>query len=61
MKKKIKLLGILFLLSLVSLNAQTFYYYKGEKINLTVDRNCIHNKIFCTFALSNINQQFKIN
>ena len=41
-KKLLNLLGILFFLSFVSLNAQTFYYYKGEKINLTVDRNYVY-------------------
>jgi len=42
MKKKTNLLGLLFFLSIVSLNAQMSYYYKGKKVNLIVDRNYIH-------------------
>jgi|GEM_PF-1024335 len=42
MKKKVDLLGLLFFLSFVSLNAQMSYFYKGEKIPLTVDRNYVH-------------------
>jgi len=41
MKKKINLLGLLFL-SLLSLHAQMSYYYRGEKTPLTVDRNYVH-------------------
>ena len=41
MKKKISLLCVLFLV-LVSLNAQTYYYYKGQKINLTVNRDYVN-------------------
>ena len=61
MKKKIKLLGILFLLSLVSLNAQTFYYYKGEKINLTVDRNYVYilaDEHFIDSSFQKFNMEF---
>jgi len=44
MKNKINLLCVLFFLFFVSSNAQVpyFYYYKGKKINLTVDRNYVH-------------------
>ena len=42
MGKKINLLSFLFFLSFASLNAQMSYYYKGEKIKLTVDRNFVH-------------------
>jgi len=43
MKRKLNLLCVLFFLLFTSLNAQTsFYYYKGEKINLTVDRSYLH-------------------
>ena len=41
----------------MSLNAQTFYYHKGEKINLTVDKNYIHIIADDEFIKSsNINQ-----
>jgi len=42
MNKNIHLLGLLFFFSFLSLNAQMFYYYRGEKIKLTVDRNFVH-------------------
>jgi len=42
MKKKIYLLNIFVFLSFVCIHAQMSYYYKGEKIPLTVDRNYVH-------------------
>jgi len=42
MKQKICLLGFVFLLSFVAVNAQTFYYYGGQKVELTVDRSCVY-------------------
>ena len=42
MNRKINLTSLLFVLSLLSLNAQMSYYYRGEKIPLTVDRNYVH-------------------
>jgi len=42
MNKKINLLGLLFFLSFLSLHAQMSYYYRGEKIQLTINRNYIH-------------------
>jgi len=62
MKKKVFLLTMLFSLSLSSLNAQTFYYYRGEKINLIVDRNYVHiiaDEDF--FRHSSSNQQFQLH
>ena len=61
MKKKINLLSVLFLLSLVSLNAQTSYYYKGEKINLTVDRNYVYilaDEHFIDSSFQRFNMEF---
>jgi len=42
MKKKLNLLGLLFFLLFLNLNAQMLYYYRGKKIPLTVDRNYVH-------------------
>ena len=52
MTKKIKFFGVIFCLSLVSLQAQTqyFHYYKGEKQYLT----CL-NHDFQDFKISRIN------
>ena len=42
MNKKINLTSLLFFISLLNLQAQMSYYYKGEKIPLTVNRNYVH-------------------
>ena len=44
MTKKVNFLGVLFFLSFLGLNAQTpySYYYRGQKTDLTVDRNQVY-------------------
>ena len=43
MKKKILLLGLSLFLSFTGLHAYMSYYYHGDKVNLTMDRNYVHH------------------
>ena len=42
MAKKINIFGILLCISVVSLQAQMFYYFQGQRIELTVDRTVVN-------------------
>ena len=60
MLKKTNILGLLLCISIISLQAQLFYYYQGQKIELTVDRNVV-NVMFDENIVrsSNTNQMFQ--
>ncbi len=64
MKKKVNLLCLLFFLSFVNLHAQMSYYYKGQKVNLTLNRNYVHviadDELLKSFDSNQLLQKFNI-
>ena len=60
MKKKTNMLGFLLCISTMSLQAQMFYYFQGQKIELTVARNLVNVIIDENVARSSdVNQLFQ--